>query len=146
MAGNNTFNVGRDGYQITIIDSNAGPVSFSGITSFEAKPAFVKLKSVNVNGRIIHRNVPDGHSGTLELDRQDSSFDDYFANVEANYFAGLPPGAVFITHTINELDGSVSQWQYSDVALAPEDAGTWKGQDKVTERMTFDAGRKIRIA
>lgn len=146
MAGNNSFNVGRDGYQLTIIDSTLGTITFDGITSFSAKPGVVELKSVGLDGRIRHRTIPDGHKGAIELDRKDSSFDTYFAGIEANYFAGLPPGSIFITHTINELNGNPTQWQYLDCAIAPEDAGTWKGQDKVTEKLTFSAGRKIQLS
>ncbi|MBB3258220.1 hypothetical protein F4827_003088 [Paraburkholderia bannensis] len=146
MAGENTFNIGRDGAQLTIIDSNSGPVTISNITGFSSKPEMIKLKSVPVNGRVLRRSIYDGHSGTFEIDRQDASYDQYFADAEAAYFAGLPPGQVFITQTVNELDGSVSQWQYSDVALYPEDNGNWRGQEKVVQKFSFEAGRKIRIA
>jgi hypothetical protein len=144
--GINSFNVGRDGAQVTIFDSNVGQVTINGITSFESKPGMIKLKSVGINGRISHRPIPDGHSGTFEIDRQDASFDAYFADAEATYYAQLPPTSVVITQTVLELDGSVSQFQFIDVALYPEDAGTYKGQDKVTQRFTFDAGTKIRIS
>ncbi|CAB3784327.1 hypothetical protein [Pararobbsia alpina] len=144
--GINSFNVGRDGAQVTVFDSSVGQVTINGITSFESKPGMVKLKSVDINGRIKHRPVPDGHSGTFEIDRQDASFDAYFADAEASYYAQLPPTAVIITQTINELDGSVSQFQFLDVALYPEDSGTYKGQDKVTQRFTFDAGTRIKIS
>jgi len=146
MAGENTFNIGRDGAQVTIIDSNVGPVTISNIVSFESKPGMLKLKSNPLNGRILRRAIYDGHSGTFEVDRQDSSYDDYFADAEAAYFEGLPPGQIFITQTVKELDGSVSQWQYSDVALYPEDSGTWRAQEKVVVKFSFEAGRKIRIA
>jgi hypothetical protein len=146
MGAPNSFNVGRDGYQLTIIDSLLGPITFDGITSFSTKPAMVKLKSVSIDGRIRHRVIPDGHTGTIELDRQDSSFDTYFAAQEAAYFAGLAPSDIFITHTIQELDGTTSQFQYMDVTLIPDDAGNWKGQDKITEKLTWEAGSKIQLS
>jgi len=146
MAGNNSFSVGRDGAQLTIVDSNYGQVTINGITSFEAKPAMVKLKSVGIEGRIKHRPIPDGHAGTFELDRQDASYEQYFAAAEAAYFAGLPPSQIFITHTVQNLDGTISQFQYTDVALYPEDDGTWKGQDKVTQKFAFEAGRKLELS
>jgi len=108
MTAPNSFNTGRDGYQLTIISATLGKITFNGITSFETKPTVVKLKSVALDGRIRHRTIPDGHTGTIELDRQDASFDTYFAGVEANFFAGLPPDAIFITHTIRRLDESVA--------------------------------------
>jgi hypothetical protein len=145
MGATNSFNVGRDGYQLTIMDSTMGQITINGITSFDVKPQMVKLKSVGVDGRIRRRAIPDGHAGTFEIDRQDPSYDRYFASREANYFAGLAPGLIVITQTIQELDGSTSQFQYTDVELYPEDSGKWAGQEKVTQRFSFEAGRKIQI-
>jgi len=139
----NSFNVGRDGAQITIFDSTLGQVTINGITSFDSKPGTVKLKSVNISGGITRRSIPDGHSGSFEVDRQDATFDTYFANREANYYGGLPPGAIFITQTITELDGTTTQFQFTDVELYPEDAGKYTGQEKVTQKFTFEAARKI---
>ncbi|QTP32617.1 MULTISPECIES: hypothetical protein [Burkholderia] len=146
MAGTNDFSVGRDGAQLTIIDSNFGTVTINGITKFEAKPAVVKLKSVQIRGRILHKTVPDGHALSFELDRQDPSYEQYFADAEASYFAGLPAAAIFLTHTINNPDGTVSQYQYLDMALAPDDDGSFEGQAKVTQKFSAEAGRKIRLA
>jgi hypothetical protein len=145
MAGENSFNVGRDGAQLTIIDSNNGTVTINGLIAFEAKPGVVKLKSVGIDGRLRYRNIPDGHVLTFEIDRQDPSYEQYFAQKEADYYAGLPPAAIFVTWTINNLDGSISQYQYSDMDLAAEDDGNWKGQDKVTQKFTAQAGRKIQL-
>lgn len=146
MSGQNSFNVGRDGQQLTIIDSNYGTVTINGIIRFEAKPAVIKLKSVQIGGRILYRTIPDGHELSFEIDRQDPSYEQYFANAEANYYAQLAPSVIFVTWTINNLDGSVSQYQYSDMAMAPEDDGTWEGQTKVTQKFTAQAGRKLRIS
>jgi hypothetical protein len=146
MAGVNSFNVGRDGQQLTIIDSNVGTVTINGIIRFQAKPAVVKLKSVGIGGRILYRTVPDGHELSFEIDRQDPSYEQYFANAESTYYAGLAPSQIFLTWTIKNLDGSVSQYQYSDMAMAPEDDGTWEGQAKVTQQFTAQAGRKIQLS
>lgn len=146
MAATNSFNVGRDGAQLTIIDSNYGTVTIDGITKFSAKPAVVKLKSVAINGRLKFRTIPDGHELSFELDRTDPSYEQYFAQKEANYYAGLSPAAIFVTWTIKNLDGSISQFQYSDMDLAPEDDGEWEGQNKVTQKFTAQAGRKTQLA
>lgn len=146
MVAVNSFNVGRDGAQLTIIDSNYGTVTINGIIRFEAKPAVVKLKSVGIGGRIRYRYVPDGHELSFEIDRQDPSYEQYFSDKEAAYYAGLSPSAIFLTWTIKNLDRSVSQYQYSDMDAAPEDDGTWEGQAKVTQKFTAQAGRKIRLA
>jgi hypothetical protein len=140
----NSFNIGRDGYQLTIIDPLFGQVTINGVTSFDAQAGVIKLKSVTIDGNIRHRTIFDGHSGKFELDREDASFDNYFAAQEANYFANLPPSIVVITQTITELDGSQTQFQYPQVALYPTQLGAWKGQDKVVQAFDWESGRRIK--
>ena len=146
MAGNNSFNVGRDGSKITIIDSVAGTVTFGGMTAFDAKPRTKNLESETITGNTIFRNVPNGHAGSFEFDRQDSSLDAYFTQLEANFYAGLPPPTAIITQTVSELSGSVSQFQYTGVVLQLSDSGNWKGLDKVTNRVEWRASRKIPLS
>ena len=142
MSGQNSFNVGRDGSQLTIIDSIAGKVTFNGMIEFGAKPRTKELESEGINGVTTFRNLPNGHEGDFSFDRQDSSIEAYFATLEANFYAGLPPPTAIITQTINELSGSVSQYQYTGVALKLSDAGTWKGLDKVSQKVAFRASKK----
>lgn len=135
----NTFNVGRDGYTLTIFDASGGQISFNGITGFDEKPQYAALESTTIDGVTRHRDLPKGHTGTITLDRQDSGVQDYFAGKEADFFAGLPPDDIVITHTIQELNGTTSQYQYSMVSLSLTDAGSWKGLDKVTLTLAWKA-------
>jgi hypothetical protein len=141
--GNNSFNIGRDGSQITIFDSVAGQVNFNGTISFDSKARTKELESETITGNTIFRNVPNGHEGTFEFDRQDSSVEAYFTQAEANFYAGLPPPTAAITQTINELDGSITQFQYTGVQLKLTDAGTWKGLDKINPKVGWRASKKI---
>lgn len=144
--GANSFNVGRDGSQLTIVDSLQGPVTFNGMVSFDAKPRTKKLESETIDGDTRFRSVPNGHEGSFEFDREDSSVTDYFANKEANFFANLPAEDVFITHTVNNTDGTVSQYQYIGVDLTLDDGGTYKGLDKVVQKVSWRASHMIPLA
>jgi len=144
--GANSFNVGRDGAQLTIRDSIQGTVNFNGMISFDTKPRTKKLESETIDGETRFRSLPNGHEGTFEFDREDSSVTDYFANKEANFFANLPPEDVFITHTINNMNGTVSQHQYIGVDLALDDDGTYKGLDKVVQKVSWRASHKILLS
>lgn len=143
MSGLNSFNVGRDGFQITIFDLIYGKQTFSGMTSFDSKPRTKELESEGIDGNTRFRNVPNGHEGTFQFDRGDVNVEKYFALLESNFYANLPPPKVVITHTINELDGSVSQFQYIDGVLKLTDAGSWKGLDKVQQSVGWKASKKI---
>lgn len=144
--GVNSFNIGRDGSQITIFDSLAGQVTFNGMISFDTKARTKELESENITGTTVFRFVPNGHEGTFEFDRQDSSVEAYFAQLEANFYAQLPPPVATITQTINELDGSVTQFQYIGVQLNLTDAGSWKGLDKVNPKVGWKASKKIPLS
>lgn len=143
MTPNNSFNIGRDGAQITIFDSTAGQVTFNGAISFDSKARTKELESETINGTTIFRNVPNGHEGSFEFDRQDSSVEAYFAMLEANFYAGMPTPTAVITQTINELDGTVTQFQYTGCVLKLNDAGSWKGLDKVQPKVGWRASKKI---
>ena len=144
MAGNQ-FSIGRDGAQITIMGAS-GPMSFNILTEFDSKPQYKDLKVEGIDGITRSRHLPNGHTGTLMFDRADSGVSDYFAQQEANFFAGLSPDQVTITQTITEANGSVSQYQYTQVDLWEDDDGTWKGLDKVPQRVNFYSARKIKVS
>lgn len=141
----NSFNIGRDGSQITIFDSFGGQVTFNGTISFDSKARTKELESEPINGNTIFRNVPNGHEGTFEFDRQDASIESYFTQWESNFFAGLPPPTAVITQTITEIDTSVTQFQYTGVVLKLNDAGAWKGLDKVSPKVGWRASKKIQL-
>lgn len=144
MSGTNQFNIGRDS-QLTIM-SATGPLSFNIITDFDSKPQIKQIESDGIDGTMRFRNLPMGHTGSFKLDRADSNVTDYFAQQEANFFAGLNPDTVTITQTITEASGAITQYQYTGVTLALEDAGNWKGLEKITQSIAFRASRLIKVS
>jgi hypothetical protein len=144
--GVNSFNIGRDGSQISIFDSVLGKLTFNGMISFDSKARTKELESEQITGGTIFRFVPNGHEGSFEFDRQDSSVEAAFAQYEANFYAQLPPPTATITQTITELDGSITQFQYIGVQLNLTDAGSWKGLDKVNPKVGWKASKKIPLS
>lgn len=146
VAAANTFNIGRDGLQLTVFDPLFGQVTFNGLTGFSSKPRYKKLESEGADGVTKFRTIPNGHEGTFEIDRQDSSVDAFFAQKEANFFAQLLPTQATIAQTVSELDGTVTQWMYTNVELALDNAGDWKSLEKVALQISFQASKRIRTA
>lgn len=144
MAGVNGYSVGRD---ITVnINTANGPLRLDSITKFNRKPNKEQKQIRLLNGRRINLNFPDGWSGDLEVARQDSTLDDYQAQLEADYYDGLGiPGAT-ITETITEPNGAVNQYRYIGVTLFLEDAGSWGGNESVNQRVAFEAEKRIKVA
>lgn len=140
----NSFSVGRD-VSLDIITSN-GPLSFGLITKFTSKQDIVDKKVKGIDGITRHVRFPDGWSGTFDIERQDSTLDDYFATQEQQYYDGIAEQACTITETISEVDGSVTQFRYLGVLLKFDDAGDKSGDSTITQKLSFLASRRIKVS
>lgn len=140
----NGFSVGRD-ISLDIIGPS-GPLRFNLITDFTAKPDVTDQKVKGLDGITRHVRFPDGWTGSLSIERQDSTVDDYFADLEANYYAGLNEHPLTITETITEVSGAVSQYRFLGVLLKLDDAGDYAGDKTVKQKVSFMAQRRIKVA
>lgn len=140
----NGFSVGRD-IALDIV-TPAGPVRFSLITGFMSKMTIADKKIKGLDGITRHVRFPDGWEGSFSLERQDSTADDYFSQIEDNYYQGLNETPCTITQTISEPNGTVTQYRYLNVLLRYEDSGEWKGDDTVKQKLAFVAARRIKVS
>ena len=140
----NGFSVGRD--VTTTISTSDGTLSPTLITAFTSKQEQTTTKVKGLDGVTRTLVFPDGWSGSFDMDRQDSTLDDFFANAEANYFAGLDSSTATIMQTVSEPNGAVNQYQYTGVVLKFDDAGSWKSDAAVTQKLSFTAERRIKVS
>lgn len=140
----NGFSVGRD-VTLTIVTAS-GPLNLSLVTGFQSAPTIAEVKVKGLDGITRHVRMPDGWTGSFNVERQDSTVDDYFAQLEANYYAGINEQPATITETITEVNGSVSQYRYLNVLLKLDDAGSWAGDQTVKQKLSFVAARRNKIA
>lgn len=140
----NGFSVGKD-VSLDIIGPQ-GPLRFSYITGFTSKPDITDGKVKGLDGITRHVRFPDGWSGSFSIERQDSTVDDYFAQLEANYFAGLNELPITITETITEVSGGISQYRFVGVLLKLDDAGDFKGDATIKQKITFMASRRLKVS
>jgi hypothetical protein len=139
----NGFTIGRD-LSVNIQTPN-GALPLSLITKFTAKPDITDVKVKGLDGRTRHLTFPDGWSGSFEVERQDSTLDDFFASQEANYYAGFDLTGSTITETITEASGVVSQYQFVGVIFKLDDAGDWEGDKTVKQKLSFVAEQRIKL-
>jgi hypothetical protein len=144
MSASGQFNVGKD-VSLDIIGPS-GPLRFSIITSFDSKPSYKSVDSKGMDGVDRYDDLPAGWSGTISLDRADSTVDDFFAKKEADFYSGISSTLVTITETISEIGGSVSQYRYTGVALTLQDAGKKSADNKISIVIGFRAARRMKIA
>lgn len=104
------FSLGRD-ISLDIVDPNQGLLRFPIRTGWDVKANYHEINSVGLDAVPRHEDVPAGWTGSLDLDRADNTVDSYFAQMEANFYAGQRQPRVTITETIQERDGSISQYR-----------------------------------
>lgn len=144
MSASGAFSIGKD-VTLDVVGPN-GPLSFSIITAFDSKPSYKSIDVKGLDGLDRYDDLPAGWTGTFSIDRSDSTVDDFFAQKEANYYAGVSSTTATITETITEINGAVSQYVYKGVALTLQDAGSKSGDNKIMMKIGFRASRRIKVS
>ena len=140
----NGFTVGRD---VTIaINLPNGPVAFSNVTDFHAKQITKGIESKGIDGIDRFGEIPSGWEGGIEIDRADANMDAAFSYLEGLYYQGVNVPASQITETITEPQGGLTQWRYIGVAFKYDDHGSFKGDAKVAQKLSWKASQRIRVA
>jgi hypothetical protein len=139
----NNFTVGKD--VSLVIQLATGPLTLT-LTDFGAKVKTTSLESKPLNGIKQHAYIPDGWDLSFKVDRMDTSADDFWANFEAQYYAGVNQVAGVIYETISEADGSVSQWRFPGVVVKLDNAGDYSGDKKVEQTFSGMASKRIRVS
>lgn len=140
----NGYSSGRD-FTLNVVTAN-GTLSITGITSFKSKQEVSEETIKQIDSVVDRVRFFEGWTGTFMVERKDSTLDDYFCQIESNYFRGIQEGPLTITETITERNGNISQYRYRKVLLKLDDAGEWAGDKTVKRTMTFVASRKIKIS
>ncbi len=89
--------------------------------------------------------LPKGWEGSFEVERGTSAIDDFISVSEQSFLTqgSLPAGTVY--QYVTEVDGSTSTYQYSGVVFKLANAGTWKGDAAVKQKLEFFATQRQRI-
>lgn len=139
----NDMSVGRD-LTFTIV-TPAGTLNISGVTDYSVAKKNTTLTSKRLNGRQVHGTIPDGFDITIRLDRRDNVLDNFFADQDAAYYAGINLRGGTIYETIQEKDGSISQYRYTDVILEFNGPGDWKGDSFIPLTLMAHATERQRV-
>ena len=140
----NDYSVGRD---VTVnINTPTGSLRLSTITGFQSMPNVEKGEVKGLDGKRRPLVFPNGWNGKFDVARQDDTLDAYWAQVEANYYAGQDIGKGTVTETITEANGAVSQYKYLGCIFILEQAGDWKGNSDVPQVLSFEAQQRVKVA
>jgi len=89
--------------------------------------------------------LPKGWEGSFEIERGDSVVEDFIASTEQSFFNGSVNITSSMYQYVSEVDGSTSTYQYDSVVFRLSNAGVWKGDAAVKQKLEFFASRRRRI-
>jgi hypothetical protein len=137
------FSVGRDARLVVIGPS--GRIDLNHVTAFESRQITQSIRVNRLDGNHIGMELPKGWEGSFELERGDSTVEDFIAGMEQDYFNGssIAPGSMY--QYVSEVDGSVSTYQYDSVVFRLSNAGQWRGDSAVKQKLEFFSSRRRRI-
>ncbi len=140
----NQLNIGRD----VSVDINLpnGPVRFSNVTDFNPKQITKRQESQGIDGISRYQEIPAGWEGSIEIDRANSNVDLAISYLEGLYFAGVNVPPSTINQTITEPAGGITQWRFWGVQFKLDDQGSWKGDSKVTQKLSWVASGRVLVA
>jgi len=145
----NTFSTGRDCQLVVIGPANAGQagarIDLTHVTGFESRQMTHPVRIDRLDGVHLAAELPKGWEGHFDLERGSPAADDFIAGIEqAWHTQGLIQGATLYQY-ISESDGSTSTYQFEAAVFKLTNAGAWKGDAPVRQRLDFFASRRKRI-
>jgi len=141
----NSINVGRDTTIVMNDPTSGGVPAIAYVTSFDTKQDHTRLKSKGLDGTVRNAVEPEGWSGKIMLDRANPNLDRLFAILENAYYAGLNVQPQTITQTIQESDGTISQWQFVGCAIAYDEAGSWSNGKFISQSVSWCAAKRNQL-
>lgn len=136
--------IGKDVRLVIVTPSGTLNIPPAAITSFDAQPETTNEKRIGMDGEARHLVTHAGWKGSFEVDRFDSTLEDFWAQAEAAYYAGVNLPYGYIQETIQEPNGSISQYRYEKVVLDLKDLGKKEGDKTVKMKLDFLASRRIK--
>lgn len=137
------FSVGRD-TQLVVMGP-LGRIDLTHVTGFESRQITQSVRVSRLDGTHLGTELPKGWEGSFEIERGNSAIDDFIAAAEQQYFNGSNTNQGTMYQYIVETDGSTSTYQYESVAFRLANAGLWKGDASVKQKLEFFAVRRRRI-
>lgn len=134
------FNTGRD--VTVVLIGPFGRVDIPNIVSFTARQETAMVKVDRLDGVQLLAELPKGWSGTIEVERGSASLDVLFGLTEAAWIdAGIYTVSTLFQY-VRETNGSQSTYAYDNVGLKLDDAGDYKPDASVKQRMSWAANRR----
>lgn len=138
------MSLGKD-VSVDVVLPDGRHLNLGNVTGFDPKPITKELASSGIDGVPRHAVVPEGWTLTFDVDREGPNVDNWWAAFEVAYYSGNVLYNATILETIDEPDGSISQWRYVGCALKLDDAGARKSDNYIKMKVTGKASHRIKV-
>jgi hypothetical protein len=138
------FNIGRD-VEVVLMMGALGRLDLQKVEGFSARQVTNTVQIKPLNEPMIGRYVPSGWEGDFSVDRANSVVDDAIATIEAGFWNGLRLATGTMFQYINEVNGSVSTYQYDEVSISLSDAGAATADAPIKQKITWMARRRRKV-
>ncbi len=140
------MNVGTD-YSLSYFDGNTGVIIDLGdVQNVKIIALKHELKSMPYNNVPRYGYVPDGFRIDFSIVRTVSLMEDLMVTFSKNFNAGSVINPGYLNESINNPDGSVSRYQYTNFVIFLDDHGDISREKPVMLRLTGMASDKVSIA
>lgn len=140
------MNVGVD-YSITYYDSTTGGlINLGDVQSVKISAMKHDISSKPYNQVPRFGYVPDGFKIDFTITRTGSVLEDLMVRLSDNFNQGNVQGVGYLNETINNPDGSVSRYQYTNFVVFLTDHGDISREKVVSIHLEGMASDKVKIA
>lgn len=140
------MNVGVD-YSITYYDSlSGGLISLGDVQSVKITAQKHDIASRPYNQVPRFGFIPDGFKIDFVITRSGSILEDMMVTLSKNFNAGAVQSPGYLNETINNADGSVSRYQYTNFIVFLTDHGDISREKIVSIHLEGMASDKVKIA
>lgn len=138
--GQHSLSTGRDGkFQLQML----GKVyDLYNATNFDQKQETADIKVDPIRGQQLFATLPKGWTGGFEVYRKDAELDRLFSDMERAYNATGQIEYGTLYGYIDEAGGGETVYKFTGVALKLDDAGTFKGDSEVRQKVSFMASTR----
>ena len=137
------FSIGKD-TQIVVMGPN-GRVDMTHVTAFESRQLTQSVRVSRIDGVHLGAELPRGWEGSFEIERGNATLDDFISWTEQRHYDGQAVQPATMYQYVTETDGSVSTYQYDGTVFRLANAGVWKGDAAVRQKLEFFAARRRRV-
>ena len=137
------FSIGKD-TQLVVMGPS-GRVDLSHVTAFESRQLTQSGRVNRIDGTQLGAELPRGWEGSFEVERGNSVLDDFISASEQQHYDGRMVVPSTMYQYVTETDGSVSTYQYDGAVFRLANAGIWKGDAAVKQKLEFYAARRRRV-